>query len=207
LLTKDNHLYAMNTTTGSLTAAGAIAERVPLSPSPACTVARSDGYGVSRGQLRTLNEYGLTKVTGIYVEAVLDYQGKPPYLMLGYRPVGSRVPMIGARTAERVLWTGDVPAIEPLAAVEGKPAAAAIANGFVYAAYFRVGGRALRVASFTFAEGRRHWETELPINDGLTTVELIASDQHVFVYTNKGNDGRLRSLGTANGQLEWSVGG
>ena len=207
LLTKDNSLYAMNTTTGALTAAGAIAERLPLSPSPACTVARANKYGETGGQMRTLNEHNLAKATGINVEVVSDYQGKLPYLMLGHRSVGSQVPMIGARTAERVLWTSDVPAAEPLAAVEGKPVSAAIANGMVYAAYLRVGGSALRVTSFTLADGRRLWEKELPINSDSTSVELVASDQHVFVYTNKGNDGRLRSLSTATGQLEWSVGG
>ena len=114
--------------------------------------------------------------------------------------------MIGAGTAQQILWMSDVPEQEPLGAVEGAPIAASMTSSFAYAAYVRVDGKALRVAGFALADGRRLWEAELPINDRQSTVDLAASDQHVFVSTNW-SGGKLRSLNSTNGQLEWSLGG
>jgi len=207
LLTKDNKLYVMNAANGALTSAGAVDEHAPLSPSPRCTVARSDDSDRGGTQIRPLLDYRWTKATEMSVDMAFDFQGKAPYMMLGHRAAGSRVPMIGARTAELILWASDVPGQEPLGAVEGAPISASMTSSFAYAAYVRVGGKALRVAGFALADGRRLWEAELPINDSPSMVNLAASDQHVFVFTTKGNDGQLRSLNSTNGQLEWSLGG
>ena len=206
LLTKDNKLYVMNAANGALTSAGVVDEHSPLSPSPPCSVARSNRIDRGGTQMRSLRADQFTKTTEMSLEKVFDFQGKPPYLMLGNRTTGSRVPMIGARTAQQILWMSDVPGQEPLGAVEGAPIAASMTSSFAYAAYVRVSGEALRVAGFALADGRRLWEAELPINDRHSTVDLAASDQHVFVFTSW-SGGKLRSLNSTNGQLEWSLGG
>jgi len=207
LLTKDDKFYSINTASGSLTAAGAVDGKSSREPYPRCFAAPSDHSGARGTTMRELRSDDLRRVEGMRVETILEFAGAPPYLMLGERAVGSRVPMVGARTADRVLWKSDAPAMEPLGAVEGTPKAASIANGRAYVAYVRVGERAIRVASFTLADGQRQWESELPVGGGPSLLDVVASDRHVFVFTTKGNDGALRSLSTTDGRLEWSVGG
>ena len=191
----------MNLVSGALTQAGAIGDRLPLSPRPPCAVARSDSWERA-GRKSELSTSTSSRNKRNGARQNLDFQANPPYLMLGYRATGSRVPMVGARTVERVLWTSDVPAAQPLAAVEGSPAAATMTSRVAYAAYVLMSGKALRVAGFALLDGQRLWEAELPINDNPSMVNLVASDQHVFVFTTKGNDGRLRSLSSTTGQLE-----
>jgi hypothetical protein len=208
LLADDGKLYPFDARTGQIGNPGAPpGSNGKLQPRPDCHVVASDGNRDCGSGNRTLQAYELRKSEGMRISNVIEQPDHTTFLLLGTRPGASTVPMIGARTAERVLWQADVAPSAPLSAAAGPPPTGAILGERAYVGYEKAGHEQAVVVAVELGTGRRLWETELPINDASSMFAVSASARHVFVFTTKGNDGTLRSLDAATGALEWRRGG
>jgi hypothetical protein len=98
----------------------------------------------------------------------------------------ARIALIKAQSELRdrvpeVLWTAQVPGVDPLTVDEGapEPEHSALDADLVVVAYEIRSPSKTRLAAFTVADGRRIWDVELPSERSITTVEL--SPTHALV--------------------------
>lgn len=190
---KDDRMAAIDLSTGALSPRGHIAGTTLQSrlakgrgrdvppDSLVCALlhtddSRSYGPGVEDAGIFDLD------VDEIAESDTLAYGGAPPYLLVGTRPQGTRVPRIGAHDGTKLLWFQDVPAADSINAREGAPDAT-LARGRAFVAYTQERPQtSLHIASFDMQTGKRLWETALPGEHDIAP-HLISSDRHLFVVS------------------------
>jgi outer membrane protein assembly factor BamB len=202
ILTRDDRMYALNLETGALEAAG----KAPESRlRPACTPAASDIGESHNGALQIFNPGPEYAPASLSLDQVLRQPGEEVELLVGEHSPGSRVPMLAARSGARVLWTSNLPSVNPLNAEEGEPAAVTMAGGRAFAAYLSSDEEVMNVTAFALASGERLWDVALPRIGKVTLANIAANAEHAYVFMSRGNGDALQRLNATDGKLDWRI--
>lgn len=144
-----------------------------------CFPASSDGWrshGVGVEETRALDP----EVAGMSVSKVLRERGQGPYIALGSKQPGTRVPMLAVLGAdERLLWKAELPSHDATGAREGEPGAVALGQGRIVALYEHESEKKAVMVLFEEATGRRVWEVSRPTTS-LSTSSLGLTASQVF---------------------------
>lgn len=205
VLGRDDQFYELEATTGAPRVVGKLAERHADAFTPPCTPVASDHWSAHGGAIRSAASVDLAEPKPMSVDRVLQGVGETVELMLGARVHGSAVPMVGGRTAGRVVWTSEVPAANPLNAQEGAPLAATVAGGRAIVAYEHDSRESVSVTAFSLADGRRLWDVELPKRGTGAAAALAANARFAYVWLGHGPSIAFHRLNATDGHLDWTL--
>ena len=163
---------------------------------PADTDEAESAFGAMPHELSTtLQERGMSATAALGGGAPGE-----ALVVLGHRARGTAVPMLAETSGDgAVLWTSDVPGVDPLSAQSGILGSeqVAVEPGRVFAVYERGSAGTdgvLQVTAFERTTGRRLWEVELP--DAAPVSGLTAGGRVLYVsYW-----GQLAALDAATGE-------
>ncbi len=140
-----------------------------------------------------------------------------PFLGLGHKAKGTRVPMLAVYDGELVkqrrghrrkgkfdlVWSTEIPAGDPFAVDEGAPEHVAFDSDRIYVVYeMKDNKEPHRVAAFNLADGARLWDAPLSPGSGLVLEGMNATPDRVMVSM----WGRLEALDAATGKKVFAIG-
>lgn len=200
LLTADKKVHALDPATGSLTPSPPLAAPAAPSAEPECTPAWSTFARF--GRLVRIEPSPRVRVAGMTASTVLHFgEDTLPALALGWRTLGTALPMLAGMRDGQVLWKMELASSAPLEVKPGDPTAGTIAAGRAYASYHRTSSPGFTLVGVALSNGQRQWEVAVPRKRD-ASMTLRASERHVFV----GADTALYALSATDGRLLWRVG-
>lgn len=171
-----------------------------------CERPSSDAKGVPAGLARLawhdeeLREHPLPTIEDFSPGNVLRRRSGP-YLVLGNKQSGTRVPLVAAVSKGKVLWSTEVPPTDPLSVEEGAPEIATIAAGRAFVVYGKRARKGYRLTAFKLRNGERLWDVALPVKEGDWPYTIATSKRYVFV----GERQAVTAVSIAKGKVRYTV--
>jgi DNA-directed RNA polymerase subunit RPC12/RpoP len=166
------------------------------------------------------------KIDGMRVDELISLLAEPGHqVALGHKDPGTRIPMVAylktpqseeeeegeskkkrrkkkkRKPKAEVMWSSELPALDPLSVDEGAPEFVGVNKSFIATIYEPKEG-APHVVLFSREGGQRIWDSPLPGDGSFVITSIDMTPERVYV----GQWGRLNAFDIEQGRLVFSLG-